>query len=120
MSTQTLAISHTQAVFKKRSFRNLWRRPRIVAVNASELIESQIAPTCEQRWTGIEVNNTAYRHRYLALVARWKDRAIAGAALEIRDRTAVVRMLQVDEAWHRRGVGRRLLRSLLRRATSNL
>lgn len=117
MSTQTLAIPHTPAIFKKPSSWNLWRRPRIVAVNASELIESRTAPLCNGRWTGTEAHVTAQGRRYLALTARWKDAAIAGAVLEIRGRQAVVRMLHVEEAWRRSRVGRRLLRRLLGQAS---
>ena len=88
----------------------------MVAVTALELIESRTTPACDRRWTGIEANNTA-GHRYLALAARWKGIAVGGVALEIRHRTAVVRMLHVDEAWRQRGIGRRLLRGLLRQAS---
>lgn len=94
----------------------LWRGPRIVEVNASEHSERRVAPGGCTQWTGVEVNDLQHPRRGIALSARWKNASIGGTTLEVYDSTSIVRTLHVDPAWRRRGVARRLLRSLLRLA----
>jgi len=83
MSTPVFSISRIQAASKQGLFRGLWPRPRLIDVTASELPGSHALPP---------------NHRCIAFAAQWEGCSIGEAVLEMRGRTAVIRMLHVDAA----------------------
>ena len=119
MTTQVIPIP-TKAIFRWRPFQKFWSRTRIVDVSVLELIDVQEFSLCDRKWLRNIAKNRELGQSFVAVAARRNDVTIAGAVMEVRDKTGVVRLFHVDDAWRRRGVGRRLLRGLLARARFQL
>lgn len=101
---------------RPRSLWDRWRSLRIVASTTSELVDKGPIPhACYRRWD--EAQTPADR---IARAARWNGTLVGGAILEIRDDTATVRALYVAPTWRGHGIGKHLLRTLLRRARLRL
>lgn len=115
MPVQTMSSPRSRAASEKRSFWDRWKRPRIVTVDASTLLDHPVMQACDGRSPG-RANTAPQDRTHVALAARWKDVLVGGAVLAVRDRTSFIRVLHVDATWRGEGVGRRLLQSFLQRA----